>query len=138
MARPSCSATGSRLWLAIRRPRAIRLTPHWQLRAGEARPSPTHCDLRTPPPPFRSPTCALPATSSYRAPVTIAIAVSDDSGLVATGAVQVSDNGAVVGTAGLESNGTAKITAGFNLGLHAISCSYSGDTMLAPSVSGVS
>ena len=83
-------------------------------------------------------TCAPPATSMFRAPVTIAIAVSNDSGLSPTGTVQVSDNGRVVGASGLDANGTAKITTAFNLGLHVISCSYSGDTMLAPSVSGVS
>src|SRR5260370_22200031 len=83
-------------------------------------------------------TCALPATSMFRAPVTIAIAVSGDSGLAPTGTVQVSDYGSVAGISGLDSNGTAKITTAFNLGLHAISCSYSGYAMLATSVSGVS
>src|SRR5258708_26204521 len=79
-------------------------------------------------------TCAPPATSMFRAPVTIAIAVSNDSGLAPTGTVQVSDNGRVVGASGLDANGTAKITTAFNLGLHVISCSYSGDPMLPPSV----
>jgi uncharacterized protein (TIGR03437 family) len=83
-------------------------------------------------------TCALSSTSTFRAPVPIAIAVSNDSGLPPTGTVQVSDNGRVVGVSGLDSNGTAKITPAFNLGRHAISCSYSGDTTLAPSASGVS
>src|SRR5260370_5699934 len=83
-------------------------------------------------------TCALPATSIFRAPVTIAIAVSNDSGLAPAGIVQVSDNGTIVGASGLDVNGTTKITTAFKLGVHVISCSYSGDTMLAPSVSGVS
>jgi uncharacterized protein (TIGR03437 family) len=73
----------------------------------------------------------------FGAPVTIAIGVSDDSGLSPTGTVQVSDNGNVLGVSGLDANGAGKITAVFNLGLHAISCTYSGDAMLAPSVSGV-
>src|SRR5437879_744566 len=83
-------------------------------------------------------TCTPPATSMFRAPVSIAVAVSDDSGLAPTGTVQVFDNGSVVGASSLDANGTAKITAAFNLGTHAITCSYSGDSMLAPSVSGVS
>src|SRR5260221_3230599 len=80
-------------------------------------------------------TCTPPATSMFRAPVTIAVAVSDDSGLAPTGTVQVFDNGTVVGASGLDANGAAKITTAFNLGLHVISCTYSGDTMLAPSAS---
>jgi len=74
----------------------------------------------------------------FGAPATIAIAVSDDSGLTPTGTVQVTDNGTVVGTSSLASDGTAKLTAVFNLGLHVVACSYSGDGMLAPSGSGVS
>jgi len=81
-------------------------------------------------------TCAVPATATFGAPVIIAAAVSDDSGLTPTGTVQVSDSGNVLGAAALDSNGAAKLTAAFNLlGSHAISCSYSGDAMLASSVS---
>src|SRR5258706_13430190 len=80
-------------------------------------------------------TCPPPATSMFRAPVSIAVAVSDDSGLAPTGTVQVLDNGNIVGASRLDAKGTAKITAAFNLGLHVISCTYSGDTMLAPSAS---
>src|SRR5882762_390242 len=84
-------------------------------------------------------TCAVPASAMFGAPVTIAVAVSDDSGLTPTGTVQVSDNGNVLGAAALDSNGAAKLTAAFSLlGSHAISCSYSGDALLAPSVSGIS
>jgi len=82
-------------------------------------------------------TCAAPSSAMFGAPVTIAIGVSDDSGLFPTGTVQVSDNGNVLGVSGLDQNGAGKLTAVFNLGLHAISCTYSGDAMLAPSVSGV-
>jgi uncharacterized protein (TIGR03437 family) len=83
-------------------------------------------------------TCAIPATSILGAPMTIAIAVRDDSGFAPTGSVQVFDNGRIVGTSSLGSNGAAKLHTAFNLGLHAISCSYSGDAMLAPSVTAVS
>ncbi len=80
-------------------------------------------------------TCTLPATTMFGAPVTIAIAVSDDSGLTPTGSVQVTDNGTVAGASSLAADGTAKLTTAFNLGLHLVACSYSGDGMLAPSVS---
>jgi len=82
-------------------------------------------------------TCALPAAATFGAPVIIAVAVNDDSGLIPTGTVQVSDNGNVLGASSLDSTGVAKLTKAFNLGLHAISCSYSGDAMLSPSVSSV-
>jgi uncharacterized protein (TIGR03437 family) len=82
-------------------------------------------------------TCVTPSSAMFGAPVTIAIGVSDDSGLFPTGTVEVSDNGNVLGVSGLDPNGAGKITAVFTLGLHAISCNYSGDAMLAPSVSGV-
>jgi uncharacterized protein (TIGR03437 family) len=82
-------------------------------------------------------TCSLPAAATFGAPVIIAAAVSDDSGVVPTGTVQVSDNGNVLGAPALDSNGVAKLTKAFNLGLHAISCSYSGDATLSPSVSNV-
>src|SRR5437773_2226238 len=82
-------------------------------------------------------TCALPVEATFGAPVIIAATVSDDSGLIPTGTVQVSDNGTVLGASSLDSNGVAKLTKAFNLGLHAISCTYSGDTMLSLSVSHV-
>src|ERR1700682_6160446 len=84
-------------------------------------------------------TCALPATAMFGVPVTIGIAVTGDSGLTPTGSVRVIDNGiVVVGASSLALDGTAKLTAVFNLGLHLISCSYLGDGMLAPSASGAS
>jgi uncharacterized protein (TIGR03437 family) len=82
-------------------------------------------------------TCALPAAATFGAPVIIAVTVSDDSGLIPTGTVQVSDNGDVLGASSLDSTGVAKLTKAFNLGLHAISCSYSGDATLSPSESSV-
>lgn len=80
-------------------------------------------------------TCSAPDTAFFGQPVNIAASVAGSDGSSPTGGLAVSDGAAVIGTPTLTSDGTAKLTATFSIGAHAISCSFAGDSTFAPSTS---
>ncbi|HEV2689642.1 MAG TPA: Ig-like domain repeat protein [Bryobacteraceae bacterium] len=84
---------------------------------------------------FSSTTCDVPSSAAFGEPVNISAVVAGNGLGVPTGSVVVSDGGNAIGAAALQADGTAKVTVAFNLGMHEITCNYSGDSAFGPSMS---